>query len=59
LAGRGMGMDIVKQKVQKLGGEVVINSQVGKYCEFIIRLPFPKVSKHEQIESLNQATNCI
>ncbi len=59
LAGRGMGMDIVKQKIQKLGGEVEINSQQGKFCEFIIRLPLVKVSKQNRRESMNQARNCI
>jgi CheY-like chemotaxis protein len=59
LAGRGMGMDIVKQKIQKLGGSVEINSQQGKFCEFIIQLPLVKVSRQNRLELIDQARNCI
>ncbi len=38
-AGRGFGMDIVKQKIIKLGGEITIDTRKGKYCKFIIELP--------------------
>jgi Amt family ammonium transporter len=38
-AGRGFGMNIVKQKITKLGGEIKIITRKGKYCKFIIELP--------------------
>jgi two-component system chemotaxis sensor kinase CheA len=38
-AGRGFGMDIVKQKIKRLGGEIKIDTRKGKYCKFIIELP--------------------
>jgi ligand-binding sensor domain-containing protein/signal transduction histidine kinase len=38
-AGRGVGMDIVKQKIAKIGGEIKIITRKGKYCKFIIELP--------------------
>jgi two-component system chemotaxis sensor kinase CheA len=49
-AGRGVGMDVVRQKIQKLGGQVIINSQAGKFCEFIIQIPLAKVSRMDQPE---------
>lgn len=38
-AGRGMGLDIVKQRVKKAGGEVRINFAAGQFTEFLITLP--------------------
>lgn len=39
LSGRGVGMDVVKTNLEKLGGKVEIESQVGKGSTFRIRLP--------------------
>ncbi|MDP3486474.1 MAG: chemotaxis protein CheA [Bacillota bacterium] len=39
VSGRGVGMDIVKNQLEKLGGSVEITSKVGSGTEFIIRLP--------------------
>lgn len=39
LSGRGVGMDIVKQGVQALGGTITLTSQVGQGTTFRIRLP--------------------
>ncbi len=41
VAGRGIGMDIIKQMVDKLGGKVEVNSEEGKYSEFQITFPLP------------------
>jgi ligand-binding sensor domain-containing protein/signal transduction histidine kinase len=38
-AGRGVGMDIVKQKLTKIGGVIKIVTKKGKYCKFVIELP--------------------
>jgi HPt (histidine-containing phosphotransfer) domain-containing protein/PAS domain-containing protein len=39
-AGRGMGMNVVKQRiVDDSGGEIGIGSEAGKYCEFSFVLP--------------------
>jgi two-component system chemotaxis sensor kinase CheA len=38
-AGRGVGMDLVREKVKKHNGSIRVNSTEGKYCEFIISLP--------------------
>ena len=39
ISGRGVGMDVVKSKVDDLRGEIFINSEKGKGTKFTIRLP--------------------
>ena len=39
IAGRGVGMDVVMEGIQKLGGSIVISSEPGKGTSFTIRLP--------------------
>jgi two-component system, chemotaxis family, sensor kinase CheA len=41
-AGRGMGMDIVKQRIKNAGGELKINFSVGKYTEFKMIVPLSR-----------------
>ncbi|MBN1412955.1 MAG: chemotaxis protein CheW [Spirochaetales bacterium] len=39
ISGRGVGMDVVKSNIQKLGGIISITSVEGKGTEFEVRLP--------------------
>jgi two-component system chemotaxis sensor kinase CheA len=39
LSGRGVGMDVVKRKVEALGGSVSVNSRVGRGTTIGLRLP--------------------
>jgi len=39
VSGRGVGMDVVKTNIEKLGGTVIINSEVGKGTVITIKLP--------------------
>jgi chemosensory pili system protein ChpA (sensor histidine kinase/response regulator) len=39
IAGRGVGMDVVRTNVTRLGGEIEIESQVGVGTRFVVRLP--------------------
>lgn len=39
IAGRGMGMDIIKQKVDKHKGSISIDYEAGKYTQFKIAFP--------------------
>jgi ligand-binding sensor domain-containing protein/signal transduction histidine kinase len=45
VAGRGVGMDLVKDKIDRLGGTITIDSKPGSYCEFTIKLPLNKETK--------------
>jgi two-component system chemotaxis sensor kinase CheA len=39
VSGRGVGMDVVKKKIQSLGGRCLLNSTPGKGTKFTITLP--------------------
>ena len=39
ISGRGVGMNVVKTKIEKLGGSVVIESVLGEGTEFLLKLP--------------------
>ena len=39
VSGRGVGMDVVKQNIESIGGQVEIESELGKGSRFNIRLP--------------------
>ncbi|HZI10664.1 MAG TPA: response regulator, partial [Myxococcus sp.] len=39
LSGRGVGMDVVKRKVEMLGGSVGVNSRIGRGTTITLRLP--------------------
>lgn len=38
-AGRGVGMDVIREQIQSLGGRIRIQQIPGRFCEFEIRLP--------------------
>lgn len=39
LSGRGVGLDVVKTKIEQLGGSVEVETQSGKGSKFLIKLP--------------------
>lgn len=39
--GRGVGLDLVKERVKEFGGKVSVQSERGKFTRFIIKLPVP------------------
>lgn len=39
VSGRGVGMDVVKQKIGSLGGDIQVISEVNKGTTFVIKLP--------------------
>jgi len=39
VSGRGVGLDVVKTKIEALGGEIEVKTELGKGSTFIIRLP--------------------
>jgi sensor histidine kinase regulating citrate/malate metabolism len=38
-AGRGVGLDIIRDSVKKIGGQLRLRQSAGKYCQFEIVLP--------------------
>jgi len=47
VAGRGVGMPIIKKKVNQLGGKIDLNFEVGKFTEFTIEIPIKDVKKEK------------
>ena len=46
-AGRGVGLDLVKSRIiDELGGDVFINSERGRFCEFTFLLPAPAENRY-------------
>ncbi|MBU9714532.1 chemotaxis protein CheA [Evansella tamaricis] len=39
ISGRGVGLDVVKNKIEALGGNVTVDSEIGKGTTFSIQLP--------------------
>lgn len=39
LAGRGVGLDVVKRDVEALGGRITVDSEPGQGCKFTLTLP--------------------
>jgi len=39
VSGRGVGLDVVKNKIEGLGGDVEVSTKLGEGTKFIIRLP--------------------
>jgi two-component system chemotaxis sensor kinase CheA len=39
VSGRGVGLDVVKTKIEALGGDIEVKTKLGKGSTFIIRLP--------------------
>lgn len=44
LSGRGLGLAIVREAVEKLGGRISVHSEPGRGCEFSLRLPLSRSS---------------
>lgn len=42
--GSGLGLSIVRQMVEKMGGTVSVRSRQGEYCEFVVEFPLEKES---------------
>ena len=43
-AGRGVGLDIIRDSVKKIGGNLRLRHSAGKYCQFEITLPSQKAA---------------
>ncbi|MGE4573685.1 hybrid sensor histidine kinase/response regulator [Parachlamydia sp.] len=59
IAGRGIGLDIVKKMVQDCSGHLRVRSQAEKGCAFSIELPIEFVTNHVLLISQNGGTYAI
>jgi two-component system chemotaxis sensor kinase CheA len=54
ISGRGLGLSIVREKVEKLGGTITFDSQIGKGTTFRIQLPVTLATFRGILVELNE-----
>ncbi|OQA33045.1 MAG: Chemotaxis protein CheA [Betaproteobacteria bacterium ADurb.Bin341] len=54
-AGRGAGLDAVKDMVRRMGGNIRVGTTFGQYCHFRVFLPRSKQQHHVAIPALAEA----
>ncbi|XOV91669.1 MAG: ATP-binding protein [Bacteroidota bacterium] len=54
ISGRGVGMDVVKKSTESIGGQVTVESTLGKGSKIILRLPSSMAVKGALLFELNQ-----
>lgn len=59
VSGRGVGLDVVKSKIESLGGRVVVNSVLGQGTKFIIQLPLTLSIIQAMLVQVSQETYAI
>ncbi|WP_141433436.1 chemotaxis protein CheA [Bacillus sp. 03113] len=59
ISGRGVGLDVVKSKIESLGGKVSIDSQVEKGSKFSIQLPLTVSIISVMLVDVQNETYCI
>lgn len=42
ISGRGVGMDMVKSSIEKAGGEIRVDSELGRGSTITLKIPYPK-----------------
>lgn len=58
-SGRGVGMDVVKTLMDSLGGEIDIQSEVGKGTRFVLRIPTTVSVLNALVVQVNQVSYAI
>ncbi len=54
VSGRGVGMDVVKTNIDKLGGDILVESKLGKGSSFTIKLPLTMaIGRGLEVEALD------
>ena len=59
ISGRGVGMDVVRNNIKKLGGQVYISSKEGKGSKFTLTLPLTLAIIRAIMVKLNNSTYAI
>lgn len=57
--GSGIGLDLVHYLVKSMDGEIILNSDEGQGCEFVILLPIKKVEEKENYCLNDEKSNKI
>ena len=57
--GSGIGLDLVHYLVKSMDGEIILNSNEGEGCEFIILLPITKAEEKENYCLNDEKSNKI
>lgn len=50
ISGRGFGLDIVKQRIENLGGKITVETVLGQQTKFIIAIPVQSFNEKNQTE---------
>lgn len=45
IAGRGLGMELVKERIERINGKIYVKSAENDYCEFVIEIPLEDNSR--------------
>ncbi|MDD3014640.1 MAG: chemotaxis protein CheA [Candidatus Gastranaerophilales bacterium] len=53
ISGRGVGMDVVKTEISKIGGKIEINNKLGEGCTFILKIPVNHAVMNGTIVDIN------
>ncbi|QSO51708.1 chemotaxis protein CheA [Alicyclobacillus curvatus] len=59
ISGRGVGLDVVKNKIQSLGGDVHVESTLGSGSRFIIELPLTLSIMHAMLVGIGEETYAV
>jgi two-component system chemotaxis sensor kinase CheA len=59
ISGRGVGMDVVKRAIERVGGQIDISSTLGKGTTFTLILPLSMAVKSTLLFQLNDVTYAI
>jgi len=49
LAGRGVGMDLIKRKLEKINGKIYVEFAENRFCEFIVEIPLQDKRKKKSV----------
>lgn len=59
ISGRGVGMDVVKTELTKLGGKIMIETEIGKGTKFTLRIPKNMTALNGTVVSIDDAKYII
>ena len=59
VSGRGVGMDVVRQAVDSIGGKITVNTEIGKGTIFTMYLPASMAVKKALLFEIEQSTFAI